>query len=29
MISNSTFDQDIADLYSTAEVGGTFCYTFF
>jgi ubiquinone/menaquinone biosynthesis C-methylase UbiE len=29
MISSSTFDQGIADLYRTAEDDGTFCYTFF
>ena len=23
------FDAGVADLYRTAEAGGTFCYTFF
>jgi ubiquinone/menaquinone biosynthesis C-methylase UbiE len=29
LISSDTFDQGIADLYRTAQDGGTFCYTFF
>lgn len=29
MIDTSAFDQGVADLYRTAEGGGTFCYTFF
>jgi hypothetical protein len=29
LIADDTFDQGISDLYRTAQVGGTFCYTFF
>lgn len=29
LITSDIFDQGIADLYKTAQVGGTFCYTFF
>lgn len=29
LIASDVFDQGIADLYRTAQVGGTFCYTFF
>ena len=29
LITSNIFDQGIADLYKTAEGGGTFCYTFF
>jgi ubiquinone/menaquinone biosynthesis C-methylase UbiE len=29
LLDTATFDQGIADLYRTAEGGGTFCYTFF
>jgi ubiquinone/menaquinone biosynthesis C-methylase UbiE len=29
LIAGDTFDQGIADLYRTAQGGGTFCYTFF
>ena len=29
LISKKEFDKGIRDLYSTAEGGGTFCYTFF
>jgi hypothetical protein len=28
-IAREVFDQGVADLYRTAESGGTFCYTFF
>lgn len=27
--AGGVFDQGIADLYRTAQTGGTFCYTFF
>ena len=29
LMSESDFDQGIADLYRTAEIDGVFCYTFF
>ena len=29
LIARDIFDQGIADLYRTAQAGGTFCYTFF
>ena len=29
LIARDVFDQGIVDLYKTAQVGGTFCYTFF
>jgi hypothetical protein len=29
LIARDVFDQGIADLYKTAQVDGTFCYTFF
>lgn len=29
LITGNIFDQGIADLYKTAQDGGTFCYTFF
>jgi len=29
LITEAGFDRGIADLYSTAEAGGVFCYTFF
>jgi ubiquinone/menaquinone biosynthesis C-methylase UbiE len=29
LIASDIFDQGIADLYRTAQAGGTFCYTFF
>lgn len=29
LITGAIFDQGIADLYKTAQDGGTFCYTFF
>jgi hypothetical protein len=29
LITGDIFDQGIADLYKTAQDGGTFCYTFF
>jgi hypothetical protein len=29
LIARDVFDQGIMDLYETAQVDGTFCYTFF
>jgi hypothetical protein len=29
LIEGDVFDQGIADLHRTAEIDGTFCYTFF